>query len=58
MNCTFHDGYYYIRVPGAVLYARNRDLLWPSYMALVIHYPEVVRKAEANNETLWVKCVD
>jgi len=58
MNCTYEDGYWYLRVPGALLYARNKDLLWPSYMTLMIMYPQLLRDAEIDRETLRVRCED
>lgn len=44
-----------MKVPGAVLYAEEPDLLWPSYMALVMHYPQLVENR--NQHTVYCKCV-
>tara|TARA_R100001143_G_scaffold31127_1_gene30212 strand:+ start:34338 stop:34514 length:177 start_codon:yes stop_codon:yes gene_type:complete len=58
MDCKYEDGLYYLRVPGALLYSENKDLLWPSYMTLAICMPKELREAQANNETLHIRCVE
>ena len=44
MDCKYEDGLYYLRVPGALLYSENKDLLWPSYMTLAICMPKELRE--------------
>jgi|GEM_PF-3236283 len=56
MKLTVIDDLHYMVVPGFILYAQNPDLLWPSYMALVQHYPELVK--DRRQETVYVKCVE
>lgn len=58
MNVTQRNGWYYLRVPGALLYSRNKDLLWPSYMTLMITHSKELQEARRNNETMRVRCID
>ena len=56
MKCSYHNGWYYLRVPGAILRSRNKDLLWPSYMAVMINMPKEIREAQRTNITLRFRC--
>lgn len=58
MNCTYQDGLFYLRVPGALLYSENKDLLWPTYMHIMICMTKELREAKNNNETLHIKCAE
>lgn len=55
MRTTVEEGLHVLRVPGVVLRSEEADLLWPSYMALVLDYPELVKNKSA--DVVDVLCV-
>ncbi len=54
MHTTREEGYEVLRAPGVILYSEDKDLLWPSYMTLVLLYPRLIH--DRSGETVYVKC--
>lgn len=45
---------YVLKVPGAILYADEEELLWPSYMTMVLLYPRLIQNK--SQDTVHIQC--